>query len=123
MTVHGTAHLRPLEVDLDLGDPPLSGVEGGLRLGGVADIELLLLRCSGEVTEMPAALCLQPLDLQIGSFLAQLRFVRVERHLKIEGIDRVEHVETTTPTTRSLGAGTLPSGRLGPASAGREFRP
>jgi hypothetical protein len=38
------------------------------------------------------ALRLHPLDLQIGGFLAQLRLVRVERHLEVEGIDDVEYV-------------------------------
>ena len=42
--------------------------------------------------EVLPALCLHPLHLQIGGFLAQLRLGGVKRHLKIEGIDDVEHV-------------------------------
>ena len=41
---------------------------------------------------MLPALGLHSLHLQIGGFLAQLRLGGVERHLKIEGIDDVEHV-------------------------------
>ena len=41
---------------------------------------------------MLPALCLHPLHLEIGSFLAQLRLGGVKRHLKIEGVDDVEHV-------------------------------
>jgi hypothetical protein len=44
------------------------------------------------IGEVHAALRLHSLDLQIGGFLTQLRLARVERHLKIEGIDDVEHV-------------------------------
>ncbi len=40
-----------------LGDLLLGGVEGGLRLGGVADIYLLLLRCRGEVGEVHPLMC------------------------------------------------------------------
>ncbi len=41
---------------------------------------------------MLPAFRLHLLDLLIGGFLAQLRLARVQRHLKIEGIDDVEHV-------------------------------
>jgi hypothetical protein len=49
IAVHGTAHLRPLEVDVGLRDLLLGGVEGRLRLDGVTDIQLLLLRRRGEM--------------------------------------------------------------------------
>src|SRR5258705_11210808 len=41
---------------------------------------------------MLPALWLHLPDLLIGGLLAQVRLARVERHLKIEGIDDVEHV-------------------------------
>src|SRR5882672_11482698 len=39
IAVHGAAHLRPFEVDVGLCNLLLGGVEGRLRLDGVADIE------------------------------------------------------------------------------------
>jgi len=54
-------------------------------------IELLLLRCRGESLRCWRRSACHPPDLQIGSFLAQLRLVRVERHWKSR-IDDVEHV-------------------------------
>ena len=45
-----------------------------------------------EIRKAHAALGLDPLDLQIGVFLAQLRLARVESNLEIEGVDHVKDV-------------------------------
>src|ERR1700746_79085 len=43
IAVHGAAHLGPLEVNVSLSELLLSGIERGLRLNGIAGIDLLLL--------------------------------------------------------------------------------
>ena len=92
IAIDGAANLGSTQIDLRLRHLLLRRFERGFRLDRGAGEGLLFLRGGREIREPLSPLGLHLLDLQIGGLLPQLRPVFLQRHLKVERIDHVEHV-------------------------------